>query len=132
LFSYTSHTIRTWDISEIAKGFRASELERGLIRDLLVSDHARNGRKHLNDSRRMVRVGTKKPQMLGGIQIDQCVIFGVLEISRTLFGNRSVFKQNFRSVELYLGQLLVLDGFAAVRVRASDVSAPDLEQKADH
>jgi hypothetical protein len=95
LFSYTSHTIRTWDISEIAKGFGASELEHGLIRDLLVRDHVRNRRKHLNDSRRMVRVGTKKPQMLGGgIQIDQCVIFGVLEISRTLLGNRSVFKQN--------------------------------------
>ena len=98
------------------------------IRDLLIGDYSGNRGRHIDDSRGMVRVRAEKTEMLGrGLKIDLRVVFGVLCDSQSALGDRPVVEQELGAVELYLGQLFVLDGLAIVGVSARDVRASHFE-----
>ncbi len=96
----------------------------------MVGDHSRNGSEDFYYSRRMVQIGTKQPEMLSrGLHVDKCIVFGCLRNFEGALRNRSVGKQDISAIELYLGELFILDSLAIVGVRARDVRAPHLEQK---
>ena len=64
-----------------------------------------------------------------GLDINECVVFGVLGHFERALRDGAVFEQKLGAVELYLSQLFIFDGLAVIRISARYIGAPDFEEE---